>query len=152
MATSTVSSVTGDVWQLIASNTPTTSPTQIDFSSISGYKTIMVACKGITTGGAATIGIICNNNTTTGNYAGSNAGGTETVLTMNYGAGAGARGLMAVIYDVDKSTIHRATTSAMYTISNNQAYLDPTPITTLSIYAGGQTITGGTIYLYGIAA
>jgi hypothetical protein len=152
MATGTVSSVTGDVWQLIASNTPTTSPTQIDFSSISGYKTIMVVFKQVNTGASATIAFTCNNDTNTGDYAGGNTTGTETSIRVISNS-AGVRGGMAIIYDVDKSVPHSVWVAGDdATRSVNQGYLEANPITTISATAGGQAFTAGTISLYGIAS
>jgi hypothetical protein len=153
MATGTVSSVTGDVWQLIASNTPTTSPTQIDFTSIAGYKTIMVVFKGINTGASASISFTCNNDTTTGDYAGGNNIGTETSIRVISNT-TGVRGGIAIIYDVDKSVPHTAWVAGQVSAdrSTAQAYLEPAPITSIEARAGGQTFTAGTIYLYGIAS
>ena len=151
MATGTVSSVTGDVWQLIASNTPTTSPTEIVFSSISGYKTIMVVYKGITTGGTSSLSFKCNADGTTGNYAGGNSTGTENAIILVNNSSS-TRGGFAIVYDVDKSIAHKVDVAVVTNVSTTQAYVNPVPITSITAYAAGQTFTGGTIYLYGIAA
>jgi hypothetical protein len=63
------------------------------------------------------------------------------------------RGGFAIIYDVDKAVPHKIdTATGLSNASNLEAYLEPAAITSITAKAGGQTFTGGTIYLYGIAA
>jgi hypothetical protein len=149
MATSTVSSVTGDNWQLISSVTP--SGTEVIFSSISGYKTLMVVFQKITTGLTATLTFQCNGDTSN-NYSGGNAGNTENAIIMA-GNTSSTRGGFAIIHNADRAIPHKVeTATGLSNASNLEAYLEPAAITSINAKAGGQTFTGGTMYLYGIAA
>jgi hypothetical protein len=149
MATGTVSSTTGDVWQLITSVTP--SGTEVVLSSIAGYKTLMVVFQKITTGATATLTFQCNADTTN-NYSGGNASNTENAIIMA-GNTTGTRGGFAIIHNVNQAIPHKIeTATGLSNASNLEAYLEPAAITSITAKAGGQTFTGGTIYLYGIAA
>ena len=149
MATGTVSSDTGDNWQLISSVTP--SATEVIFSSISGYKTLMVVFQKITTGATATLTFQCNSDTSN-NYSGGNASNTENAIIMA-GNTTSIRGGFAIIHNADRAIPHKIeTATGLSNASNLEAYLEPAAITSINAKAGGQTFTGGTMYLYGIAA
>jgi hypothetical protein len=149
MATSTVSSVTGDVWQLITS--VTASGTSVSFSSLSGYKTLMIAFQKITTGATATLSFQLNTDTTN-NYSGGNAASTENAIIVA-GNTSSTRSGLAIIYDADKAIPHKIeSATGASNAANLQAFLEPAAITSIEAKAGGQTFTGGTIAVYGIAS
>jgi type 1 fimbria pilin len=128
MAVGTVSSTTSDTWQLISSQTPT-SGTSVSFTSISGYKTLMMAFKGVTTA----------------------ANSYMIVRSINSGPRAGA----IVIYDADKEVPHKMEkTSYDPSVAMNPVfYTNPVAITRIDLVSReSQAFTAGTVYLYGIAA
>lgn len=63
MATGTVSSVTGDVWQTIATVTPT-SGTTATFSSIAGYKNLLLGWSGVNLGTSGNLSLRFNGSST----------------------------------------------------------------------------------------
>lgn len=152
MATGTVSSITGDNWQLISSVTPTAAATEVTFSSLSGYKTIMLSLKDVTSSGGF-LSCYFNGDLTGGDYVGSAANGTGTYIGLA-SSSASARAAFAIINDVNKSIPHRVDVGVWYTQGNSiQAWTNPTPITSITVYLDGQTFSGaGTVAIYGIAA
>ena len=77
MATGTVSTLEPNQWQTISTSTPT-SGTAVTFSSISGYKTLMLAWSAVTTTAASATGYIRFNSATV-NYASAYLTGADTV-------------------------------------------------------------------------
>jgi hypothetical protein len=151
MAVGTVSALEPNQWQLISTQTPT-SGTSVSFTGLSGYKTYMVALKGVTKSSNAWFYATMNSDTTAGDYGGTLGG-------IQFGQSAStAYGTGLIIFDANENVPHSIlemfTTSGHY---NQNLYADPTAITSIQIYsdtpAGGTvTFSGGTIYLYGIAA
>ena len=149
MAVGTVSSVSGDVWQLISSSSPT-SGTSVSFTSIAGYKTLMLAFKGVTTAANSYMIVRFNNNSSAGSYS---AGvGNETSMILS--GDSSARGGAIIIYDADKTVPHKIEKSnydATHLVSG--FYTDPVAITRVDLISReSSAFTAGTVYLYGIAA
>jgi hypothetical protein len=150
MATGQVSSITGDTWQLI-STTTMAGAASYTVSSLTGYKTLMVAIASVTKSAADNLTVRFNGDTAVGNYArmGGNFSAfylTTTTTTTHAAA--------FTIYDTNQSAPHRLEITG-YTNTTDSAgvYLDPTPITSFTITTdGAATLTGGTIKVYGIAA
>ena len=63
MATSNVSAIDNDVWQLVATNSPT-SGTTITFSGLTGYKKYMLIANNLTGNATTTINITFNGSST----------------------------------------------------------------------------------------
>jgi hypothetical protein len=150
MAVGTVSSTTSDTWQLISSQTPT-SGTSVSFTSISGYKTLMMAFKGVTTAANSYMIVRFNNDSSAGNYNDGGGDGSSMLLAINSGPRAGA----IVIYDADKEVPHKMEkTSYDPSVAMNPVfYTNPVAITRIDLVSReSQAFTAGTVYLYGIAA
>jgi hypothetical protein len=155
MAISTVSSISDDVWQLIATNTPSAASSS-SFTSISGYKKLMVTWQ--LTGVTGYLGARFNNDTTSGNHAGSadmfGAYGERfytTFLPINAYIDSDTGGY-ATFKDTDKTTPKfideiggRSGTKA------GGIYFGTSAVTQLDVVVTTGTFSG-TIKLYGIAA
>lgn len=157
MAVGTVSGIEQDNWQLIASNSPTSGTTAASFTSISGYKRVMVVWKALRTSANAWLLLKVNNDTTAGNYGAMSAytsaqqfeSETSIPLTgINTTNFSGA----ITIENVNQSTPHQISNYASYATSQfTGAILNSNPITQIDVYVNTSTITGGTIQLWGIA-
>jgi len=153
MAVGTVSAIEPNQWQLITSVTP--SGTSVTFNSFSGYKTLMLVGKGVTKSGSDYPRVRVNNDATAGNYATLWSNGGQTGFLCQ-GATASASGFVFRIYDCDKEIPHRVDTA--YDGAGNHAqatdaFVDPVIVTSLVLSNfSGASFTGGTVYLYGIAA
>jgi hypothetical protein len=158
MAVGTVSGLNLDEeWQLIATNTPSAAASTA-FSSISGYKKLMLAFKGVTTSVGGPLRMSFNGDTTANNYAstafwGSNGqeGSQNWIVLGVYAYTTQQRGGYAVIENVNKSMVHPVSGAAMDTFTLDGVYLIQDPITSVTVTGPGGTLTG-TFYLYGIAA
>jgi len=161
MAVGQVSSLTGDNWQLIATNTPT-SGTSTSFTSLSGYKKFRLIWSALTFGGSASL--LCRfNSDSTDSYIGaavghsastSEAWSTAAILdgqsnTVHYG--------FIDIEDADKTFPKKMQgawgnqSTGLGDISNG-IYIGSSAITSIVITDGsGNTISAGTVYLYGLA-
>jgi hypothetical protein len=150
MATGTVSSITGDVWQQISTVTPTNGSTSATFSSISGYKTIMVVAQGIVPSAGEIPYLQFNGDSTAGNYQGQYQG-----VPMGNSIST-AFGKMAIVYDVTQSAPHKVDAAVAATAGTLGLYFwaQATPITSITwTFLSGATFTGvGTITLYGIVS
>ena len=146
MAVGQVSSVDpGEIWQLIETKTPSASTSET-FSSISGYRTLMVSYKGLTLGTAGQdIRLRINGNSTTGNYAST----AYNYIFLGYGNGAGSG--YAIIYDANQAVPHRVQ-SHYGELPDEKAFFygSPDVVTSLVVSPTSGTFTG-TIYLYGLA-
>lgn len=146
MATGSVSSVDpGEIWQLIETKTPSASSSET-FSSISGYRTLMVSYKGLTISSAGSdIRLRINGNSTQGNY-GSTA---YNYIFLGFGNGAGSG--YALIYDANQAVPHRIQAHyGEFGDAKNAFYGSPDAVTSLVVSPTAGTFTG-TIYLYGLA-
>lgn len=150
MAVGTVSSISDDTWQLI-STTTMAGATSYTLSSITGYKRLMVAVTNGTKSGGDYWIVRFNGDTTEGDYAGQGGSSNFHYIANNVTSATAA---LVIVEDADKSVPHLlhvggygATTEA------SAGYLDPTPITSITITTtGSSTLNSGTIRLYGIAA
>jgi hypothetical protein len=158
MAVGTVSSsVVDNPWQLIATNTPT-GVTTTAFTSIAGYKKLMVVWKVLTTSSAVELYLRVNNDSTAGNYATRNAtygaGDIESSdkIALN-GYSRNTNTGMIVIENVNQSTPHQISDFAnntTYTFFGSILLADP--ITRVDIFNNGSNFTGGSVQLWGVAA
>ena len=158
MAVGTVSGIEpDDNWQLIATNTPSAAASSI-FSSVSGYKKLMLVYKNYTTSASGPARLSFNSDTTAGNYVSNADWGTYGVSAENVHIGLGSyaytsqiRSGYVIINNVDKSLPHTVDGAAFDATIISGIYVIANPITSLTITGPGGTITG-TFYLYGIAA
>lgn len=159
MAVGTVSaSNTDDIWQLIATNTPSAATTST-FSSISGYKKLMLTYQ-LTCASNARYYVRLNSDSTAGNYGG------MTLLWASLGGARPDDRLMMTAYpdtsttgywvlaDTDKTTpkfIEKFGGVSVGTL--NGIYLGTSSVSSLTIAEndGGYAFSG-TIKLYGVAA
>ena len=157
MAVGTVSGVDpADNWQLIASNTPSAAATST-FSSISGYRKLMLVFK-YTTSAAGCMIVRFNGDSTNGNYASyqsfytNGANYSQTYINLGvYGYTSQVRTGYIEINNVDKSMPHPINGTA-WEGSISGLYFDPNPITSIVLSGEGGGNISGTFYLYGIAA
>lgn len=154
MAAGTVSALEPNQWQLITSVTP--SGTSVTFNNFSGYKTIMIVGKGVTKSGSDYPRVRVNNDATAGNYTTLWSAGGQTGFLCQ-GAASTAQGFVFRIYDCDKAIIHKVDTAYDGSGAHAQAtdaFVDPVVVTSLVLgtLGGSTTYTGGTVYVYGIAA
>jgi hypothetical protein len=153
MATSNVSAIDREEWQLIESKAAT--GTSVTFNAFSGYKHLWLTGKAITKSGSTQIAVRPNNNSTAGNYSTVRDVG-QTTSTLIQGSSASDSAASFIIYDVDKTTPKKI--SASYDTSipqmDQDAFVDTVAVTSLVVftYNGTSTFTGGTFYLYGIVA
>jgi hypothetical protein len=158
MAVGTVSTVEQDNWQLIATNSPSAASTT-SFTSISGYKTLMVAYK--LTGLPDTTGLLYlrfNGDSTAGNY-GANSWMQTTYfsrqndripLTGNF---ADANQAGYVIINNTNSSIPKIINDAasMSGFLTRGVYIG-NAVTSIEFAVSSPNSFSGTVYLYGIAA
>jgi hypothetical protein len=156
MATSNVSAIDNDVWQLIATNTPSTASTST-FSSISGYKKLMLTFKNYTTSVSGPVQVRFNSDSTIGNtvsYANwySNGGNySETSIILGvYAYTSTVRHGYIVVDNVNQSAPHIVDGQA-YDGYIRGAYLPADPITSIVISPQNGGTFSGTFLLYGIA-
>ena len=156
MAVGTVSaSNTDDIWQLIATNTPSSASTT-SFTSISGYKKLMVTWQ--ITSSTANLQIRLNNDTTSGNHAGTSFM-YGTYADRNYGTYFpvsnyvdNPTGGYAILRDTDKTTPKFIDEiGGMAGAVARGIYFGSSAVTQLDLLPSSGTITG-TVKLYGVAA
>lgn len=159
MAVGTVSSANDDVWQLIATNTPS-SATSSTFSSISGYKKLMLVWSG-NCSAADKFWMRFNGDSTAANY-----GGASALYGTANGSWNAGDAVIPLIGYVDSSTITTVACAVIdyanvdtpklmqitgtRTTVGNGVYLG-NAITSILVGASSGTFTG-TLKLYGIAA
>lgn len=158
MATSNVSALDQDTYQLIATNSPRTGSTTT-FSSLSGYKKYIVAFDGLANSSGGGMGLRFNASTS-GYYGGTVIYGSTTWSATNsyihlYYNASGVRG--AVTIDnvnngapkiVSGTTMSQADNSEMCYVEGG--WLTTDVITSITILANG-TYNAGSVSLYGIA-
>jgi len=153
MATSNVSAIDREEWQLIESKSAT--GTSVTFNAFSGYKHLWLTGIAITKSAGDHLAIRPNNNSTQGVYAHPWAAGEQTKFLAS-GNTASSQAISFQIYDVDKTTPKRAVSNWDTTIvtSDKDAFIDTVAVTSLVVTTNGgtATFTGGTFYLYGIVA
>lgn len=158
MAVGTVSTSTSDNWQLITSITTSSGTSSTISSTISGYKKLMVVWN--ISGNTDNSGGLWLrfNNDSSGNYGGvaslysTNILNGTTILPISgyfYSTAVG----YVVIKDTDKTTpktIEAAGGNA--TVGANGIWIGSSAVSRIDIGTTGGSFTGGTVYLYGIAA
>jgi hypothetical protein len=158
MAVGTVSGVDNDVWQLIATNTPSAVASST-FSSISGYKKLMLTYQISTMATADRISLQFNSDSTGGNY-----GSTAALYANNAGSRASNKLVLTgyndaeawgyvVIADTDKTTpkwIERG--GGMQTGYLNGVYFGSSAVSSILVFTDSTGTMTGTLKLYGIAA
>jgi hypothetical protein len=156
MAVGTVSGVDqSDNWQLVASQAMSGLNTYT-FSSLTGYKTYWLVGKAITSGTSEIVNIRVNGDTSGGSYANlwaSDGNGSGFQVTANI---ATTRAFSLQIDNADKAVPHQVRTNTYasgYPATPGDAYIDAAVITSLTVRTnGGSNFSGGTVFLYGIAA
>ncbi len=160
MAVGTVSSANDDVWQLIATNTPSAAASS-SFTSISGYKKLMVVFSG-TLNADGTLSMTFNSDTTASNYGGASVlwsslgdwSNADARIPMFGYTGVGTTNAIscAIIEYTDVATPKIITIRGSKLTVGNGVYLG-SAITSISLAPGGGASTmSATIKLYGIAA
>ena len=161
MATGSVSAIGGDEWQLIATNTPT-SGTSTSFTNISGYSKLRLIWNTLTF--AADAMLICRFNSDSGqNYIGAASGfgantseSWSTAVALN-GNNAGPYAGYLDIEDANKTFPKKlqgvwSFRTGTYGDTLNGIYIGSSAITSISLSdESSNTISSGTVYLYGIA-
>jgi hypothetical protein len=170
MATGTVSSINQDNWQLIGTNSPT-SGTSTSFTGLSGYKKYMLVWAPITFTASTSTRITAtfNADSTSGNYASvatdgvsySGAGTYNTVrdTAISLSGYTAATHTGYLIIDNANQAIPKVCSGQGYSTDQgyycmlNGVWLSTSTITSIELNraGGSQTISSGTIKLYGIA-
>jgi hypothetical protein len=154
MATGTVSSVSGEQWQLITTNTPALATTTT-FSSLSGYKSYLVLFNSTTVTTATNIYVDFNGNVGTADYyvnAGSNGVGTGTGSQVRLSAAVNSafNGWFR-IDDATSSNIKKLSGGGSQQLGIGEGYWNHTDPVTSIRFSFDHTISGPFV-LYGIAA
>lgn len=160
MATGTVSSVTGDVYQTVATVT-TTSGTTATFSSLAGYKKFLLTWQGVGLAAATQLNLRFNGDSTSNNYVGNLIGSGSDNSRVNFiplGMATATNGYTGYAY-IDNVLDARPKEITGITSENNGGnptvlngmYFSTSAITSMVILTTS-TYTAGTWTLYGIAA
>jgi hypothetical protein len=160
MATSTVSALDQDTYQLIATNTPTSGSTTT-FSSLSGYKKYMLSFDLLTQSSGGTIALQFNG-INSKYYGGVHIAGSTTYQASNdyiylyYNAGS-IKGVVEIFNVnngapriVDGVTNYQSGATSGEICFVKGGWYNTTPITSISILCNG-TWTSGSVSLFGIA-
>lgn len=160
MATGTVSSISGDNWQLINTVTPTGTATATAVSGLTGYKRLMLVWKTMVTA-SSTVMTVTLNASSSGysggcnvpEYNGQRASSTNElyVSLINATTHNGYLYIDNVLEITPKIMYGTADTGGERAVSSG-AWLNSDAVTSIELKAGGVNFTGGTIYVYGIAA
>ena len=161
MATGTVSSVSGDVWQTIAT-TASTSGTSVTFSSLAGYKKFLLTWQNVGTNSSLThIKLQFNSDTTSGNYVGNLIGSTPEsrvnfIPLHTNNQASGITGFMYIDNALGASPKPvNGTTSeggGGYPTEVIGMWFGTGAITTIAATLVSSSFSAGTFTLYGIAA
>ena len=167
MAVNTVSTLTSDNWQQIATAS-LTGVNKYNFTGLSGYKKYMLVWSGTTTA-SSTNNLLYINATTTTTAAyvcslmgtsSSQSAGYQDLFYLSFGATTTSGGTGYIIIDNANSTvIPKAITGVStdnftsYSWNINGAFLSASAISNLDFTNGNNyNYTAGTVTLYGIAA
>tara|TARA_R110000868_G_scaffold409929_1_gene696600 strand:+ start:20 stop:496 length:477 start_codon:yes stop_codon:yes gene_type:complete len=158
MAVGTVSGVSDDVWQLIATNTPS-AVTSSTFSSIPGYRKLMLTYQIPTLSTSSGLGLQFNGDSTAGNYGSTaglytTAGGarSNTRICATSFSEASAYGFI-VIADADKTTPKWVENIGGQQVGyGSGVYFGTSAISSILVLTDSTQTMTGTIKLYGIAA
>lgn len=162
MATGTVSSLSGDNWQLVATNTPT-SGTSTSFTSLTGYKKYRVIWNNLAFNGSDASIMLRFNSDSNNNYIGA-ASGFSAATSEGWSTAAILTGYPTTnhygfidIEDADKTFPKKmqgayGSSGLGYGDVLNGIYIGSGAITSITLLdSSGNTIAGGTVYLYGLA-
>lgn len=161
MATGTVSSLSGDNWQLVATNTPT-SGTSTSFTSLTGYRKYRVIWSNLSFSGSASLMLRFNsdsNNYYIGAASGFTAATSEGWSTAAILSGYATNSHYGFIdvEDADKTFPKKmqgvwGDQGYGYGDVLNGIYIGSNAITSITLLdSSGNTISSGTVYLYGLA-
>jgi hypothetical protein len=166
MAVNTVSTATGNPWQTIATNTPT-SGTTVTFSSIAGYKTLMLAFNNVTTASAAGYGKITFNGSGS-NYVATyltsyvnNSSSSNSYIPLDSAQTYNNKYAGYIIINDVLNSIPKTITGISWDNYTSQAgnvtgvWNDTSVLTSITLTSTGTAFSGsntGTVTLYGIAA
>jgi hypothetical protein len=160
MATSNVSAIDQDTWQLISSATPTASASSHSFSSISGYKTLMLAYKKVGTGAAANLYLRFNGDSTDRGYSGLANGYYDAGYFTTTGLGITGESTTensgyVVINNANSTNMFKTIQEGASFVTNKYGLIwlnNTDAISSVVIHTSTSTFSGtGTFYLYGIA-
>ena len=153
MAVSNVSTVDTDTWQLIATNTPSAASSST-FSSISGYKTLIVVWK-LTHAASDYTRVVLNSETTGNNYGGTCFQGstyTNNVNEIRVQTPADTLNTGILFIENADKTIPKVFRSVSSGGQGSGTYITASAVTSIAVSCINGNTTSGTIYLYGIAA
>jgi hypothetical protein len=163
MATSSVSALDQDTWQLVATNT-TTSGTTSSFTGLTGYKKYMITYNNVSLTGSGSSYIQFNSDTGNNYFGGISLGNTDGTfqnqrdrIKLNYYAIVTIMNGYFIIENVNNGA-PKLVTGQLNGRQNddwhmliNGGWLTADTITSIVITAGGNDFSAGTIKLYGIA-
>lgn len=155
MAVGTVSGIDPqDNWQLITSTTITSGQTSQTYSSLSGYKHLLLTARSVIGTAGELIAVRPNNDTSSGNYVLNGTGRMSYFQFAYYFDGSTATAGAFEIKNIDKALPHEVWYSSANTnaAQGKQYWVKPEVITSLNLSATGGSWTSGTIELYGIPA
>ena len=162
MAVGTVSSVSDDVWQLIATATPTSGTSFTLASGLNGvYKELMIVYRNLTFASNSALSATFNADTTTHNYGFTNQWqtyievGDNALPLMGYNGYNSSKTGWAKIKNADKAIPHTAEGGGYASGYISGAYAPATPSAINSVEiktTSAVAFTGGTCLLYGIPA
>jgi hypothetical protein len=144
MATGSVSALDQDTWQLIQTDTISSSTSTVTLSSTTGYKKILVVGKAVGRNGYPLIRP--NNDSSAGSY--SAYPGDSTSFQIGWDNTGGA--FYCVLDDVNKTVPHRIEGVQYSSNKTVEYWTNPVAITSVVLTNTG-TMSSGTIYWYGIA-
>jgi hypothetical protein len=159
MAVGTVSGIDSEVWQLIATNTPS-AVTSSTFSGISGYKKLMLTYQMPTLSASTNLSLRFNGDSTAGNYAATTglyttAGGARSnnrLFLLGYAVDTEAYGYI-VITETNKTTPKWVEDiGGQQTGYGNGMYFGTSEISSILVLTDSTQTMTGTIKLYGVAA
>jgi len=161
MAVGTVSSTSDDVWQLIATATPTSGTSFTLASGLAGaYKELMIVYRNLTYSASGLLATL-NADTTVGNYGVTNQWqsyiqvGDNNIPATGYTSYTTSRVGFVKIKNANQAVPHELSGGGYQTgyLSGLYAPTTPAVITSVEIQTSATVaFTGGTCLLYGIAA
>lgn len=131
MATSNVSALDQDTWQLVGTNTVSAGSSTSSFTSLSGYKKYLVVIQNYAPSVANNLLLRFNGDSTTGNY------GSAAVYLYTYGTG-NLTGIVLRGYNDDAGSVNMTYYATIENVNNNGPKI---------VQVGGiQTTAGGGVW------
>ena len=151
MAVGTVSGIDpADNWQEITATTISSGTASYTYSSLSGYKKIVLFAKNVTLSAEDYPVVRINGVTSAGRYVSLSSNGSFFYIAPSATSGLA---FFFTIDNIDKSAPHFVTSTDTSGGGSQGMYTDPVPVTSITILnRDGSTFTSGNIYVYGIAA